>query len=200
MARNLLTLDIGCGGTPHGDVNVDLYTEFIHVRGRSLLKSDAHYLPFKKGVFDIVFCSNLLEHLINLALAVKEMIRVSRGKIILYVPNGHYWRRVFQFHDGLTSVLTKKVPALHLFGWSFFEFRGFLTEFGLPVTDYRLLPMPPRPKTITKPSIISKLLRLLPSPFNRLGHRQIRAVIDTSGAYSIDRIDRFKSNQFNLGK
>jgi 2-polyprenyl-3-methyl-5-hydroxy-6-metoxy-1,4-benzoquinol methylase len=44
-------------------------------------------LPFESGAFDCVICADVLEHLDNFHFVFDEVVRVSRGCIILSLPN-----------------------------------------------------------------------------------------------------------------
>lgn len=44
-------------------------------------------LPFADDAFDVVFSGNLLHHLEDPAVAVREMARVARGHVVLLEPN-----------------------------------------------------------------------------------------------------------------
>jgi ubiquinone/menaquinone biosynthesis C-methylase UbiE len=48
---------------------------------------DAEALPFPADHFDVVFCGNLLHHLEDPIVAVREMRRVAREHVILIEPN-----------------------------------------------------------------------------------------------------------------
>lgn len=48
---------------------------------------EADGLPFEDGSFDCVLCSDVLEHLDNLHLIARELVRVARGKLIVSLPN-----------------------------------------------------------------------------------------------------------------
>jgi ubiquinone/menaquinone biosynthesis C-methylase UbiE len=56
---------------------------FNHIQ---FLKGDILNLPFKNGEFDTVVCTHLLEHILDLKAAVKELRRVYSGKLIIVVP------------------------------------------------------------------------------------------------------------------
>ena len=50
-------------------------------------KGDIYKLPYKAGTFDLIICTEVLEHLENPKKALTELIRVAKKYIILSVPN-----------------------------------------------------------------------------------------------------------------
>jgi ubiquinone/menaquinone biosynthesis C-methylase UbiE len=95
-------LEVGCGAghllarLPAGrPVGVDLAESLLartaaRLRGRAALaQADAGALPFAAHAFDRVYCSEVLEHLVDPAGAVAEIARVLRpgGVAVLSVPN-----------------------------------------------------------------------------------------------------------------
>jgi len=101
------SLDVGCGdwGVHHaiagsigrdlavaGDISLDLVR---HARNASTAPGRIHHIvfsaeaiPFRDGVFDLTYCSEVLEHLVRPETAVAEMRRTSaQGRAILTVPN-----------------------------------------------------------------------------------------------------------------
>jgi len=52
-----------------------------------LVCGDALDLPFADNSFDLVFCANLLHHLDEPRMAIREMTRVSRRWVALVEPN-----------------------------------------------------------------------------------------------------------------
>lgn len=101
------SLDVGCGdwGVHHaiagsigrdlavaGDISLDLVR---HARNAATAPGRIHHLvfsaeaiPFRDGVFDLTYCSEVLEHLVRPERAVAEMRRTSaQGRAILSVPN-----------------------------------------------------------------------------------------------------------------
>lgn len=67
------------------DINEYPPSEFPRVVG------DAHNLPFKDNFFDVVCCNELLEHIHNPILGLKEATRVARKKVIFTVPDEASW-------------------------------------------------------------------------------------------------------------
>lgn len=66
--------------------------------GGSAVTGAAEALPFRDGAFDLVYCFSTLEHVADVAGAVREMVRVVRtgGAVYVHGPNalacyeGHY--------------------------------------------------------------------------------------------------------------
>jgi ubiquinone/menaquinone biosynthesis C-methylase UbiE len=105
-------LDVGCaegyymrllagGSKVSYAVGLDIAINYIikarrNLPGRSLVLGDAHNLPFKDSSFDLVLCSEVLEHTLNPKAALEELIRVSRNHILITVPGEnlpHYLAR-----------------------------------------------------------------------------------------------------------
>ncbi len=58
-----------------------------HVPKSYLLRGDVLSLPFADNTFDVVICSELLEHMNEYKEVVAELIRISKKHIIITVPN-----------------------------------------------------------------------------------------------------------------
>jgi ubiquinone/menaquinone biosynthesis C-methylase UbiE len=99
-------LDVGCGWSYRGDVNVDLFlSRTINSREQeqqryqnhkinnkkrvpNLVCADCHYLPFRDNTFKTVVCSHLLEHVgVNHNQTCRELLRVANGKVVVEVPH-----------------------------------------------------------------------------------------------------------------
>lgn len=110
-------LDLGCGKKPYFQlfkesnyIGLDLPNKnvFADIYGNAL------FLPFKDNVFDVVLCSQVLEHINEVELALNEIFRVLKkgGHLILTVP--FIWgihdepNDYFRFTNyGLRHLLTK---------------------------------------------------------------------------------------------
>lgn len=105
-------LDVGCGASPTGTVNVDLMLNGhdlkwdINPNGyANFVKATAECLPFIDNVFEEVYCSHLLEHLDHPDLALAELLRVSKKTVRILLPFAlfqildiFYWRSKFWEH------------------------------------------------------------------------------------------------------
>ena len=58
----------------------------------SLLQGSVYALPFESASFDLVICCEVLEHLEAPQAALAELARVTRGRVLLSVPNEPVWR------------------------------------------------------------------------------------------------------------
>jgi methionine biosynthesis protein MetW len=102
-------LDVGCGdgGTcgvwlnenAGSYIGVDISSNALtdaRKRGLNTVQiSDAGQLPFPDNSFDLVVCTEVLEHLFEPLEAAREIRRVLRpgGFLVATVPNVAYWRR-----------------------------------------------------------------------------------------------------------
>jgi len=98
-------LDVGCAEGYHIKLleklanrakNEGLYIVGVDIARNYLLKAkkrcngllvvgDAHKLPFKENSFELVLCSEVLEHVLHPQQAFKELVRTSRKFILLTV-------------------------------------------------------------------------------------------------------------------
>jgi SAM-dependent methyltransferase len=80
----------------------------------------AEHLPYPADAFDVVFSSDVIEHVQDDQRAALEMVRVARvgGRILIFTPNrwwpfethGHYWRG--KYHFGNTPLINYLPDAL----------------------------------------------------------------------------------------
>lgn len=105
-------LDVGCASgwflneiykrhpkTRH--TGIDIYSSAIiygkqKYRNLRLLRADAHKIPFRKNSFDLVICTEVLEHVINPEKVLKEIKRVLKpdGIAIIEMDTGNL---IFKF-------------------------------------------------------------------------------------------------------
>jgi SAM-dependent methyltransferase len=120
-------LENGCGVgmyvermAPYGGQILGLEFDFERAaeagtRSPNILNAAGEYLPLRSGEFDLVLSHEVLEHVQDDLLAVREMVRVLRGpdpgsgkpggRALIFVPNrgypfethGIYWRGKYRF-------------------------------------------------------------------------------------------------------
>lgn len=74
-------------------------------------------LPFEDGAFDLVWCSEVIEHLEDPARSLKELRRVTRanGQLILTTPNSYAWMFRALALGGMTPEKLQRPDHLHFF-------------------------------------------------------------------------------------
>lgn len=73
---------------------------------KGVLKVDLNQtIPFNDNSFDVVTCLDVLEHLDNPHLAIKELLRVAKFSLFISLPNMFHWnfRLNFLFGKGISG-------------------------------------------------------------------------------------------------
>ncbi len=126
----------GVDRSPEADVHHDL-------------QSDGP-LPFEDASFDTVVCTDVLEHLDNLHLVFAELVRVSRKRILISLPNNWNAARM-RIQRGKGSFKHYGLPLdppgdRHRWFFSYTEARDFLLgqggRFGLTIESMLVLEKP----------------------------------------------------------
>jgi len=82
-----LTLDVGCGKRPRGDVNCDI----IPQRAPNFVLCSAEYLPFRENSFDYVMSYYVMEHCVDIVKFLSELYRVSRKEVRIMTDNSLWY-------------------------------------------------------------------------------------------------------------
>jgi len=92
-------------------------------------------LPFADSTFEMIYCSEVLEHLFNPDFAIEEFKRVlkPRGKILLSTPNLAAWYNRLLLLAGIQPVATE-VSTLYILG----RVTKFLGQGNRPVGHIRV--------------------------------------------------------------
>jgi len=119
---NKMILDVGCGSSPKGHVNIDLFVEETPHRKKGIInsklipnfiKAHAQYLPIRDKSFDTVYSHHLIEHLYNPTKAILEMLRVTKNEVIIIIPHRYSRERGFKYkqcnmHKNFFSAVTTR--------------------------------------------------------------------------------------------
>jgi 2-polyprenyl-3-methyl-5-hydroxy-6-metoxy-1,4-benzoquinol methylase len=93
-------------------------------------------LPYKDNSFDLVVCTEVLEHLREPEKAVKEMLRVSRKYLIISVPNEPFFM-LSNFLRG-KNISRFGNDAGHINHWNPFGLKKLLEDQGLKIEKIKL--------------------------------------------------------------
>jgi len=192
---------IGC------DISINLLKKHFEIFGErnSLIQCDLTLLPFRDGAFDLVLCSETLEHIPEWRVAFGEILRVNKEFVLLSIPGyesffsqiavalgklfvkrdirieapgGHL--SIIRFKDLLSlfdkGLLREKIVASH----AFFSFpSGYWPPFNAAPVILRLFPKLERIIEKLDTSLDDKLWKLLVTfsgSIILLGKRRISAV------------------------
>lgn len=102
-------LEVGCGrgwlaarlAEAHPTTAVDLALDRDAVARHPRIRwatASVERLPFADGAFDTVVCAHTLEHVKNVPVALAELRRVARRRLIVVVPRQRPYRYTFDLH------------------------------------------------------------------------------------------------------
>jgi ubiquinone/menaquinone biosynthesis C-methylase UbiE len=101
------------GGVPHG---VDLSARAIAACQADMPHGEFHAcaaeaLPFADKQFDVVSCLGSIEHFVDPAMALREMVRVAKdqAEFLLLVPNANFLTRRLGLYGGTEQAAVKEV-------------------------------------------------------------------------------------------
>lgn len=103
-----------------------LREQWRHRPGPHYLHADAHRLPFRDRQFDVVVAAEVLEHLPDPVCGLAELLRVSRGHLVLSVPREPIFR-LGNLAAGRYVRALGNTPG-HLNHWSTRSFRRFVGQ------------------------------------------------------------------------
>lgn len=144
-------LDVGCGegvGLNHlQSKNIGKYLEGIDYSKEALIlakkfypslkfrQGDIYKLPYRENEFDLVICSEVLEHLDKPEKAVGEMKRVTNKFLLFSVPNEPIFR-IANFLRGRYIKNFGNTPG-HVNHWSKSSFIDFLRSQGIKIISVK---------------------------------------------------------------
>lgn len=142
LVPNGSILDVGCGEgfTLHKlqEAHIGKKLEGIEYQEKAiklgkkqypdlLIKQGSIYeLPYKDSAFDLVLCTEVLEHMEDPKKALAELVRVSKKYVLLSVPNEPFFMLAQLLRGKNWSRLGNDIE--HINHWSFLGFQKFVSE------------------------------------------------------------------------
>lgn len=105
----------------------------------NIKKGDIYDLPYKSNSFDLIICTEVLEHLENPKKAYKELLRVSRKYVLLSVPNEPWF--TFQRMARFQNLLHFGAHPEHIQHWGSRSFLKFAKIKGVKIIEKKY-PLP----------------------------------------------------------
>lgn len=102
----------------------------------TLQHASIYDLPYQSSSFDLVICTEVLEHLKNPHQALKEVLRVSKQYILLSVPNEPFFM-LANFLRGKNVRSFGNDPE-HINHWTIFSFQRFIKKQNAEIKTIRL--------------------------------------------------------------
>lgn len=124
------------------DISEEIIKEAArNLKGKNIILSteDIHKLSYKSKSFDLIICCEVLEHVDNPKKALKEIKRVSRGKVLLSVPLEPLWRAL-NITRGKYLESLGNTPG-HLNHYMPWQFDKLINESGFKIISKKY-PMP----------------------------------------------------------
>jgi 2-polyprenyl-3-methyl-5-hydroxy-6-metoxy-1,4-benzoquinol methylase len=91
-----------------------------------ITKGNIYELPYKDNEFDLVLCTEVLEHLEKPEKALKELVRVSRKYLVISVPNEPFFMLAQLIRGKNWSRLGNDIE--HINHWTMFGFPQFVKK------------------------------------------------------------------------
>ena len=95
----------------------------------TFIQGDIVKMPFASEFFDIVLCTEVLEHLTNPSAALSELLRVAKGTLIISVPHEPWFRMGNMLV--LKNITRFGNPIDHINHWTFKGFKHFLSRHSM---------------------------------------------------------------------
>lgn len=102
----------------------------------SLKQASIYDLPYKDNTFDLVLCTEVLEHLENPKKGLQEIVRVSKKYILVSVPNEPFFM-MSNFLRGKNVMQFGNDPE-HIQHWTIFSFLKLMGKHGIQTKTMRL--------------------------------------------------------------
>lgn len=99
-------------------------------------KGSIYKLPYKDNSFDLVICTEVLEHLEEPVRVLKEILRVSKKYLIISVPNEPFFMLSNFLRGKNLSRLGNDLG--HINHWNILSFRRFLSKENVAIIKTRL--------------------------------------------------------------
>lgn len=100
-----------------------------------IIQGDIYSLPYRKNSFDLIICTEVLEHLEDPETALEELKRVSKKYLLISVPNEPYF--TFQRIIRGKNLLHLGAHPEHVQHWTSEGFKKFLKKNKLKIKKVR---------------------------------------------------------------
>lgn len=125
VAKELFDVKVKCC-----DLSEEACKRAHEIFGLESTSADIHDLPFKNNEFDVVLCSETLEHVADLQRAIDELLRVASKAVVITVPH--------EPKDVVDKNIREEIPHGHIHGFDLESF-DFVKSAGCRILNRRMI-------------------------------------------------------------
>ena len=114
------------------DINPDYVAEAIKRKNVTGQVASVYKMPFDDGIFDCVILTEVLEHLDMPNEAIREISRITRGRLILSTPNNCWARKIKHKLLGKPGLISPD----HLKEYSWKEVKNMVEKHGFKLKRF----------------------------------------------------------------
>jgi ubiquinone/menaquinone biosynthesis C-methylase UbiE len=126
IARQLFDADAKCSDL--SEVACRRAREIFQIES---MAADIHNLPFRDDGFDVVLCSETLEHVPDLPRATQELLRVARKAVVITVPH--------EPQDVIDQNIAEEIPHAHIHSLGRKSFDFVEEEYGHRILTRKMI-------------------------------------------------------------
>jgi len=151
-----LILDVGSGCNPLIVKGAEVIYCDVSKNALVDVVCDAHYLPFRDNVFEIVYASHVIEHCLHPATVLQEFKRVTKSRVIIKV----------------LDIKKDFSDDTHLYSWNAKTLKQLLQRFFRDVEIYWTIRFTPYTNPVKR--LLSKIKALVVVTF--FGRNELTAI------------------------
>jgi uncharacterized protein YbaR (Trm112 family) len=153
LEEGKITLDVGCGDNPRGNINIDCYIP--KVIPNNFIMANAEYLPFKNRSIDVLTSNYNLEHLIDPVNFIRNAMKISRERVEIVTDNSEWIGDIFfrVINDG------RIFHDEHYYKWSPEYLNNLLSRIGSNKHTVKALNLS-NSRLVTLVSLLGKIPRI----------------------------------------
>lgn len=153
LDKSKFVLDVGCGDTPRGNINVDCY---IPDRiPENFILASAEYLPFRENSVDVVVNNYVIEHLVNPSAFIQNTCKIAKEKVVIITDNSEWIGDIFFRIYGAGRIFNDE----HNYKWSVEYLENLIKRLGYKKNRVYLLNLSSNP-LVKITSALGKIPRL----------------------------------------
>ncbi len=119
------------------DLSVSACLRAKEIYNIEAIPCDIHSLPFPDNTFDIVLCSETLEHVTNYQQAIAELLRITKNVLIITVPH--------ESPELVQENIKNKVPHGHINAFDihtldYLKTEGYSVKYEKTLSPYLVIP------------------------------------------------------------